>query len=44
MINWGFLGIRNVLLIGAVALLTRFAFYKAVNGLDGRVSPTDSSN
>jgi len=38
MINWTFLHPKNLLIIGAIVLLTRFAFIKAVNAVDGRNS------
>jgi len=36
MLKWEFFGLRDLLIIGAIVLLTRFAFYKAVNALDGK--------
>lgn len=35
MINWEFLRFRNLLVIGLIVLITRFAFVRAVNALDG---------
>ena len=42
MINWEFLKFRNLLLIGAIVLLTRFTFFKVVNSLDGKAAKTQT--
>lgn len=41
MINWGLLSFRNLLIVGLIVLATRFAFYSAVNALDGRANISD---
>jgi hypothetical protein len=41
-INWKLLELRNLLTIGAIVLLTRFAFYAAFNALDGKDSSTST--
>jgi hypothetical protein len=38
MINWGLFGFRNLITIGLIVLVTRFAFYSAVNALDGKAN------
>jgi hypothetical protein len=36
MINWSLMTPRNFIVIGLIILLTRLAFYSAVNALDGK--------
>jgi hypothetical protein len=40
MINWTLFQPRNLIAVGLIVILTRFAFYSAVNALDGRGSTT----
>lgn len=44
MINWNFLELKNVLVIGAIVLLTRLAFSKAIAAIDGNNSSTVVTN
>lgn len=39
-INWQLLRPYNLIVIGLIVIATRFAFYKAINALDGKGSPT----
>lgn len=42
MINWSLFSIRNLLTVALIILATRFAFYQAVNAIDGRtVNPNE---
>lgn len=41
MINWKFLELKNVLIIGAIVLLTRIVFAKAITALQGGSGSTE---